>query len=94
MATNRNPWGGKITKAAALSVARKIQARDGLTWARSLRRALEWARTKAAPPAAGAEFAALRARGIFSPRDPSPEAAAHFKAAARRAPGSHQWGGR
>ena len=89
----RNSWGGQISKAAVFSVARKIASRDRLSWPRSLRQALTWARWKATMEAPD-EFAQLRARGIFSPRDNSPEAKAHFKRLASNAGGSSHWGGR
>lgn len=66
-----NPWGGKIGKAAVLSVARKVAAQDGLSWPLALRRALEWAKAKAAP---ADPYASFRAAGVISPRDRSAQA--------------------
>jgi hypothetical protein len=81
--TKRTPWGGAIGKPAVLKVARSMQERDGLSWPRALRKALAWARRKAEGGGKPADpHAALRARGIYSPRDRSPEAAAHFGARA------------
>jgi hypothetical protein len=88
----RSPWQGKISKAAVLSVARKIASRDRLSWPRSLRQALTWARWKAVHDAPD-PYAKQRARGIFSPLDLSPEAVEHFKRM-ERGGGSKYWGGR
>lgn len=98
MPTKRNPWGGEVSRAAVLSLANRIKDRDGVSWAQALRKALTWARSKAgngeggnaAPPAD--PYAVLRARGVFSPRDTSPDAMAHFAARARL--GRNRWGGR
>lgn len=80
--TARKPWGGQISKAAVLSTARRIAERDRLSWPQALRRALAWARSKkggeGSKPAD--DYADARRRGIFSPRDKSPEALAHFGA--------------
>lgn len=88
--TTRNPWSGPISKAAVLSTARRIESREGLIWRQALRRALAWAKRKAdgnSGQAPADEFAALRARGIYSPRDKSPEAERHFAEHRRRFPG-------
>lgn len=76
----RAPWNGKIGKAAVLKVARDMAARDCLSWPRALRKALAWAKRKAKQPEAPAadRYAALRARGQFSPLDQSKEAREHF----------------
>jgi len=80
MTTSRRPWGGNIGKPAVLKVARNMQASDGLSWPRALRKALAWARRKMSEGDKPADpYAALRARGIYSPLDKSPDAVAHFK---------------
>jgi len=84
----RNPWGGSIGKSAVLSVARKVQAQDGVSWARALRKALAWAKRKAGGDAAPLDpYASARSRGIYSPRDRSPDAQRHFAEHRRRFPG-------
>jgi hypothetical protein len=90
----RSPRGGSIGKPAALSVARKIATRDGLAWPRALRRALAWARSKAAQDAPEARCAAMRGRGVYSPRDRSADAEAHFARLRRNGGGAQWWGGR
>lgn len=85
----RNPWGGEIGKPAVLSVARKVAARDGLSWPLALRRALAWAKAKAAPVD---RYKAYRAAGMISPRDHSEQAQAMRKP--RRGGALSQWAGR
>lgn len=83
----RNPWGGQIAKAAVFKVARRIAERERCGWAQALRQALTWAKWKTVHDAPADEFAKLRARGIYSPRDASPEAERHFADYRRRFPG-------
>lgn len=82
-------FGTSLTRRDVMRAAWRIRREDKLTMGDALRRAWRWARRKA--PASTAEpadpYAAQRARGIFSPRDNSPEAQAHFAALRRRFPG-------
>lgn len=94
MSAARNPWGGTVARAAVLATAKRIAERDGVSAREGMRRALAWARKKASQEGSGDPYAALRARGVYSPLDRSADADAHFKRRAGQAGGSLWWGGR
>jgi hypothetical protein len=82
-------FGTQLTRRDVMKAAWRIRREDLLAMGHALRRAWAWARRKGAAllQRLADPYAVARARGIFSPRDRSPEAKAHFDALNGRFPG-------